>query len=232
VLDDVSLLARSRGGNEGAFTQLYDRYSAVVYSVALRVVKDSGVAEDILQEIFIQFWRQPQLFDNARGNLGPWLAVVSRNRAIDWLRKQRPQASLDEFDLVAPADVEDEAVRNGCMLKVRRALHSLPAEQRRPLEMAFFEGLTHSEIAARTGDPLGTVKTRSAGRSFCGCAAIWLCWRFPRLQSKRRPAAAPACWPRCAGKRPKPGWHPRSAGGRRWRRSASCCWRRSPLDSG
>jgi len=90
-LNDGALVSAVRSGNQDAMAQLYDRYSSVVYAVALRVLTDAAAAEDVLQEIFMQLWRNPGSFDASRGNLAPWLAVIARNRAVDVLRKRRPQ---------------------------------------------------------------------------------------------------------------------------------------------
>ena len=147
-------------GDEYAMASLFDRYSKVVYSVALRVLRDPASAEDVLQEIFMQIWRNPEGFVATRGSLGGWLAVVSRNRSIDTLRRKRPTESVEEINLASNYNLADEAERNSLMEKARGAIHLLPVEQRKTLEMAFFDGLTHSEIAEMTGDPLGTVKTR------------------------------------------------------------------------
>jgi RNA polymerase sigma-70 factor (ECF subfamily) len=159
-LDDATLLALVQRGDEGAMASLFDRYSKVVYSVALRVLRDPASAEDVLQEIFMQVWRSPESFVATRGSLGGWLAVVSRNRSIDALRRKRPTESVDEIALASPYDLADEAERHSMMEKARTVMVTLPVEQRKTLEMAFFDGLTHSEIAEMTGDPLGTVKTR------------------------------------------------------------------------
>ena len=158
--DDAYLLALVQRGDEAAMASLFDRYSKIVYSVALRVLRDPGLAEDILQEIFMQIWRKPESFTATRGSLGGWLAVVSRNRSIDVLRRKRPTDSIDDIVLSSPYNLADEGERNIMIEKARTAMHLLPAEQRKTLEMAFFDGLTHSEIAEMTGDPLGTVKTR------------------------------------------------------------------------
>ena len=158
--DDASLLVLVQRGDEQAMASLFDRYSKVVYSVALRVLRDPASAEDVLQEIFMQIWRTPNSFQATRGSLGGWLAVVSRNRSIDALRRKRPSESVDDIGLASPYNLADEAERNMMMEKAREVIHTLPAEQRKTLEMAFFDGLTHSEIAEMTGDPLGTVKTR------------------------------------------------------------------------
>ncbi len=158
--DDAALLGLVQGGDEDAMALLFDRYSKVVYSVALRVLRDPASAEDVLQEIFLQVWRNPQGFVATRGTLGAWLAVVSRNRSIDALRRKRPTDSVDEMILPSNYDLASEVVRNGMIDKARVIIQQLPLEQRKTLEMAFFDGLTHSEIADLTGDPLGTVKTR------------------------------------------------------------------------
>ncbi len=158
--DDASLLALVQRGDEQAMASLFDRYSKVVYSVALRVLRDPASAEDVLQEIFMQVWRSPDGFIATRGSLGGWLAVVSRNRSIDALRRKRPTDSTDEISLASTFNLADESERNILIEKAKQVIHLLPAEQRKTLEMAFFDGLTHSEIAEMTGDPLGTVKTR------------------------------------------------------------------------
>lgn len=158
--DDASLLARINTGDERAMSTLYERYSRVVYSVALRVLNDPSSAEDILQEIFMQIWRNPDSFSAARGSLGGWLAVVARNRSIDALRRRRPSTNLEDVTLASSFNVSTEAERNTMMERARGVIAKLPSEQRKTLEMAFFDGLTHSEIAEMTGDPLGTVKTR------------------------------------------------------------------------
>ncbi len=158
--DDASLLLLVQKGDEYAMASLFDRYSKVVYSVALRVLRDPASAEDVLQEIFMQLWRNPEGFIATRGSLGGWLAVVARNRSIDALRRKRPSEQADDMALASPYNLADEAERNNMMEKARSVIHLLPLEQRKTLEMAFFDGLTHSEIAEMTGDPLGTVKTR------------------------------------------------------------------------
>lgn len=157
---EVQLLERVRRGDEQAMAALFDRYSKIVYSVALRVLRDAAAAEDVLQEIFLQIWRNPAGFVATRGSLGGWLAVVARNRSIDWLRRKRPSEQVEEMALASNCDLAAEAERNTLMVRARAAIGQLPLEQRKALEMAFFDGLTHTEIAEMTGDPLGTVKTR------------------------------------------------------------------------
>jgi RNA polymerase sigma-70 factor, ECF subfamily len=157
---DADLLGKVQRGDELAMATLYDRYSKIVYSVALRVLRDPASAEDVLQEIFMQVWRSPAKFIATRGTLGGWLAVVTRNRSIDKLRRKRPTEQVEEMQLASSCNLADEAERNVMMERARVVILQLPPEQRKTLEMAFFDGLTHSEIAEMTGDPLGTVKTR------------------------------------------------------------------------
>jgi RNA polymerase sigma-70 factor, ECF subfamily len=153
-------MAAVRAGNQEAMGRLYDRYSAVVYAVALRVLGDAAAAEDVLQEIFMQLWRNPSAFDASRGNLAPWLAVIARNRALDTLRKRKPQAEIDETTVCLEPDLAANADRMRVAEKVRSTLKQMPAAQRSALEMAYFEGYSHSEISQKTGEPLGTIKTR------------------------------------------------------------------------
>jgi RNA polymerase sigma-70 factor (ECF subfamily) len=153
-------MAGIMAGDESSMAQLYDRYSGIVYSVALRVLADTAAAEDVLQEVFLQLWRNPEVFDGRRGSLAPWLAVIARNRAIDAVRKRRPEVDLEEIVIPLECSLEDETERRRAVEKVRGALNSMSATQRAALEMAFFQGLTHTEIAEQTGEPLGTIKTR------------------------------------------------------------------------
>ncbi len=157
---DFALLSAIRSGNENAMATLYDRYSSVVYAVALRVLGDTGRAEDVLQEVFMQLWRNPALFDSSRGNLAPWLAVITRNRAIDQLRKRKPESDIDDVVVSVEPDLAGEAERSIAMEKVRDLLGNMPSAQRDALEMAYFDGLSHTEISQKTGEPLGTIKTR------------------------------------------------------------------------
>ncbi len=157
---DTQLLNRVKCNDQQAMSELFDRYGSMVYSVALRVLNDTGQAEDVMQEIFFQVWRSPSSFVQGRGSLGAWLSVMARNRSIDSIRRRKPTDSVDEVVLTSNTDLASEVERNSMMEKVRGILNGLPSEQKKSVELAFFEGLSHSEIAARTGDPLGTVKTR------------------------------------------------------------------------
>ena len=157
--DDL-LLERVRARDHKAMTDLFDRYGCMVYSVALRVLHDTGHAEDVMQDVFFSLWTNSASFEAKRGSLGAWLLVVTRNRAIDALRRRRPSDPVDEVVLPANTNLASEAERNAIMEKVRKAMNALPLDQQKSLQLAFFDGLSHSEIAAQTGDPLGTVKTR------------------------------------------------------------------------
>lgn len=158
--NDAALVSAIRAGDQNAMAALYDRYSAVVYSIALRVLGDTGAAEDILQDVFMQLWRNPSAFDASRGNLGAWLAVITRNRSIDALRKRRPEQDFEEVVLAVEPDFASDADRSRIGEKVRSLLAAMPDGQRKALELAYFEGLSHTEIATKTGEPLGTIKTR------------------------------------------------------------------------
>src|SRR5439155_22344573 len=120
---------------------LYDRYSSVVYAVGLRVLGDTGAAEDVLQEVFMQLWRNPGVFDSNRGNLGAWLAVIARNRAIDGLRKRRPETDIADVVVSVAPDLASEAEGGRAMQMVRSVLGSMPAGQRSGLTMAQFQRL-------------------------------------------------------------------------------------------
>ena len=157
---DAQLLERVRACDHQAMTEIFDRYGRMVYSVALRVLGDPGHAEDVMQEVLFKVWREPQTFLEGRGRLGAWLAVMARNRAIDALRRRKPTDTMDDVILVSKTNIASEFEQNTMIEKVRVVLKALPLEQQMPMELAYFEGLSHSEIAARTGDPLGTVKTR------------------------------------------------------------------------
>jgi RNA polymerase sigma-70 factor, ECF subfamily len=156
------LVARIVEHDESALAALYDRYAGMLSSVLNRILRDTQAAEEILQDIFYQLWRTAPQFDEARGSLPGWLLVIARNRAISRLRRHNPASGdeLVENTVIVPANLENMIARDQLMVKVKGALENLPQEQRAAIELAYFEGLTHSEIAKRTGDPLGTVKTR------------------------------------------------------------------------
>jgi RNA polymerase sigma-70 factor, ECF subfamily len=159
---DAALIERISRRDESALAELYDRYAGLLTSVLNRVARDGQAAEEILQDVFYQLWRAPERFDASRGSLPAWLVVIARNRAISRLRKKNPAVGdeLTEGLVALPFNLESAVSQQQMLGKVRGALESLPGEQRAAVELAYFEGMTHSEIAAKTGDPLGTVKTR------------------------------------------------------------------------
>jgi RNA polymerase sigma-70 factor (ECF subfamily) len=159
---DAALIQRIVARDESALAVVYDRYAGMLSSVLNRILRDTNAAEEILQDIFYQLWRTAENFDAARGSLPGWLMVIARNRAISRLRRHNPASGeeLVENTVVLPATLESSMAQAEMIGRVRGAMEKLPQEQRAALELAYFEGLTHSEIAAKTGDPLGTVKTR------------------------------------------------------------------------
>ena len=158
VQDDVLRPSKLQIGNEQAMATLFARYGKAVYAIALRVLRDQAAAEDVMQEVFLEVLRAPNSYLSPSGSLGSWLVARARNQSIDALRRTRPSAIDDaETSLVG---LTPDAQRSLMIETARQAIVRLPAEQRRTLEMSFFDGLTHSEIAEITGDPLGTVKTR------------------------------------------------------------------------
>jgi RNA polymerase sigma-70 factor (ECF subfamily) len=159
---DWSLIERIVARDETALAALYDRYSGLLCGILNRILRDAQAAEEILQDVFFQVWRNAAQFDPARGSIAGWLVVASRNRAISRLRRRNPGETeeLIENTVALPNNIESEVAQKEMMGKVRGALADLSKDQQQAVELAYFEGLTHSEIAARTGDPLGTVKTR------------------------------------------------------------------------
>ncbi len=159
---DAVLVERIVQRNEAALAELYDRYAGMLSSVLNRILRDTQATEEILQDIFYQLWQTAAQFDASRGSLPGWLMVIARNRAISRLRRKNPSQGdeLTENTVVLPYNLETVIARNQLVTRVRIVLEELPKEQRDAVELAYFEGLTHSEIAQRTGDPLGTVKTR------------------------------------------------------------------------
>ncbi|HVQ31974.1 MAG TPA: sigma-70 family RNA polymerase sigma factor [Vicinamibacteria bacterium] len=154
--DAQSLLRRLTGGDAAALGELYDRFAGLVNGLALRILRNTAEAEDVVQEVFVQVWRQAERFDPSRGSPEAWLCTIARTRALDRLRRRT--ARREEASEAAPG--VSAAPRTEEALAVRKALEGLSADQRHALELAYYEGLTHTEIAARLGEPLGTVKTR------------------------------------------------------------------------
>jgi RNA polymerase sigma-70 factor (ECF subfamily) len=159
LIDDVSLLTRVRDGDQHAMSMIYKRYSRLIYSVALRTVREQSSAEDISQEVFLQLWQSPAWSTVLHGRFSGWLAAVSRNRSIDTLRKRRPEEPIEDLMMSSAGDIVDECEHNIMMERATKIIRRLPEKEQRLLNMAYIEGWTHSEIATLTGIPLGTVKT-------------------------------------------------------------------------
>lgn len=163
---DSALVERMMAGDESALSTLYDRYSGMLFAMLVRILKDTHAAEEVLQDLFLQLWRSAARFDASRGSLPAWLMVIARNRAISRLRGRERLLVRDDDEgfsmesVPASGNLEDEASRMELMRKLRAAMAALPGEQREAVELAYFEGMTQTEIAARTGSPLGTVKSR------------------------------------------------------------------------
>ncbi|HET8635971.1 MAG TPA: sigma-70 family RNA polymerase sigma factor [Acidobacteriaceae bacterium] len=160
--DDPSLLRRIASGDQEALSMIYDRHAGCVYGLLRRILRDESAAEEIAQDVFLHLWKIAARFDPERGALRPWLLVMARNRAISHLRRrvQDDPNGLDEDFASAELPQDTAAAQNEIVGKVRDYLAQLPPEQSKLFELAYFSGMTHSEIAESTGQPLGTVKTR------------------------------------------------------------------------
>ena len=161
---DAELVERLQRRDAQALAELYDRYGRVVYSLVLRVVRDSGIAEDLVQETFLRLWNRAQAFDAHKGSIGPWLLAVARNRAIDYLRSAsgRERNSLEFEETDHPAlytDMERDILTSDKTRIIKAAMAKLSPNHRQVIELAYFEGLSQSEMAERLEQPLGTVKT-------------------------------------------------------------------------
>jgi RNA polymerase sigma-70 factor, ECF subfamily len=161
---DAELLAGIARHDEASLAALYDRYHRLAFSLALRVVNDRGRAEDVVQDAFLSVWRKAGSFVEGRGSAKTWLTSIVRNRAIDVVRARRESDGDDEAVLLAIRDgapsVVEQVTAGLDRDAIRAAITQLPSEQRQAIAMAYFEGLSHSEIAEATGLPLGTVKSR------------------------------------------------------------------------
>lgn len=162
---DADVLRRLATGDREAVAELYDRHAARVLGLAYRIVRNSSDAEDVVQEVFSQAWRTAPNYEASRGTVAGWLLMMARTRAIDRVRARqaRRDAGVEPDPETTPstaASVPEQIIANQQTARIRGAMADLPVEQRAALELAYFEGLTQSEIAERLQIPLGTVKTR------------------------------------------------------------------------
>jgi RNA polymerase sigma-70 factor (ECF subfamily) len=161
---DPELVLRLQRRDPQALGELYDRYGRIVFSVIIRVVRDGAIAEDLVQETFLRVWNRVQGFDAEKGAIAPWLLAVARNRAIDYLRsvagRERNALEFEETDHPSLfVDMEHEILTSDKARVIQGAMQKLNANQRQVIELAYFEGLSQTEMAERMGQPLGTVKT-------------------------------------------------------------------------
>ena len=166
-LADQAALSRMASGDHQALAELYDRHARPIFSLALRILQERAEAEDVVQEVFAQAWTQSARYDTTRGAVAAWLLNITRSRAIDRLRSKRarPDEVVDSgpaLDEIPGGGVPPDAQLLSAeqVARLRSALQELPTLQRIALELAYYEGLTHAEIANRLEQPLGTVKTR------------------------------------------------------------------------
>jgi RNA polymerase sigma-70 factor (ECF subfamily) len=163
---EIDLVDRLKRRDQDAMRDLYDRYGRLVYSVIFRIVKEAGIAEDLAQETFLRVWNRVQFFDKDKGALGPWILAVARNRAIDHLRSLDARMASKSTDLEGPFEqpevfqnLERDILNADRARTLRDAFAKLSANQRQVIELAYYEGLSQSEMAERIQQPLGTVKT-------------------------------------------------------------------------
>lgn len=165
VSPDTALMKSLLRQDVNAFEQLYDRYSRTVYSLVLRILQQASTAEEVVQDVFLQLWRNAAAYDAGRGPFVPWLLTLARNRAFDHLRlkserQRRREEQTDELPPVAAApEYEQQLDERRRVERVRALMGSLLPQQKRAIELAYFEGLSHSEIAEKLKEPLGTVKS-------------------------------------------------------------------------
>ena len=160
IRDDAALVMEIRHGDEAAMACFYDRYARVVYSVLLRVLHHPSSAENLLEEIFLGIWRNPEEMLEVRGSLGAWLAILARNRAIDALRRRGPREAVADISMAAMYDLASEEERRTIAANTRSAIAQLAPEQRRIFAMAFFDGLSDQEIAEIVGESAPLIKMR------------------------------------------------------------------------
>jgi RNA polymerase sigma-70 factor (ECF subfamily) len=164
VQPDAALVHRLLQRDLSAFDELYDRHSRHVYALVLRILQQASTAEEVVQDVFLQLWRNAAQYDTSRGPFVPWLLTLARNRALDRLRlkserQRRRENQTEELPpVVTVPDFEGSLHEKRCATRVRELMGSLNPQQKRAIELAYFEGLSHSEVANALKQPLGTVK--------------------------------------------------------------------------
>ena len=162
---DEELVRRLQRREPDAMRELYDRFGRIAFSVIVAIVRDSSVAEDLVQETFLRVWNRAQGFEAGRGALGPWLLAIARNRAIDHVRSASSRMDRNSFEFDARehpslfVDMEREVFNTDHARVIRGAIAKLNPNQQKVIELAYYEGLSQTEMAERMGEPLGTVKT-------------------------------------------------------------------------
>lgn len=166
ALSDEQVIAGLRGGESWAMSVLYDRYARLVFSLALKILSDRVAAEEVVQEVFVKVWKRSNDYSTDRGKFSSWIGGIAHNQAIDELRRRRVRPSAaDDEDAVAElpdqhATPFDAAAQTLEHQEIMHALECIPVDQRRPIELAYFEGMTQQEISVALKEPLGTIKTR------------------------------------------------------------------------
>jgi RNA polymerase sigma-70 factor (ECF subfamily) len=162
---DEELALRLQRREPDAMRDLYDRFGRLAYSVILSIVRDAAIAEDLVQETFLRVWNRAQAFEPGRGALGPWLIAIARNRAIDHIRSLSSRMARNTFEFDARehpslfVDMERDLFNTDHARVIRQAIAKLTPNQQKVIELAYYEGLSQTEMAERMGEPLGTVKT-------------------------------------------------------------------------
>jgi RNA polymerase sigma-70 factor (ECF subfamily) len=165
VSPDATLLSRLLQKDVSAFEQLYDRHSRLVYGLVLRILQQASTSEEVVQDVFLQLWRNADQYDSSRGPFIPWLCTMARNRALDQLRlkserqRRREDIPVELPSVVVAPEYEKALDEKRRAERVRALMASLAPQQKKAIELAYFEGLSHSEIAAALKEPLGTVKS-------------------------------------------------------------------------
>ena len=159
---DVDLVKAVARGDRAALAALYDRYSPIMFALALRIVRERREAEDLLHDVFLEVWRTAKDYDPDRGRVRTWLTIRMRSRALDLQKSARVSRNVGDDSVLDRVASDTDIADSPDRARVRKALGDLPAEQRQVLELGYFEGLSCSEIAEKLGTPIGTVKSRVA----------------------------------------------------------------------